>query len=341
MAVTLRDVAAMVGVHPATVSRVMNPETAGMVSEVTAEKVRTAAKQLGYAPNPIAQSLKRQRSTTLGIVVPDITNPLFPPVIRGFEAAVESAGYNVLIGNTDNLPDREAAQFRDMRARRVEGVLVATARLHDAAVERLVADGVPVVMVNRVANDCGASSVVSDDAGGIRRVVRLLHDLGHRRIAHIAGPRDTSTGVARLRAFQHAVEDLGLEADEALIAPDNAFQVASGHAAMVTLLDRADATAVVAANDLLAIGACDALAERGLSCPGDVSVTGFNDLPLTDRLAPPLTTVRVSHTVLGREAGQLLVQMLTEKHAGEPMTVKSVSLPTTLLERGSTGPVRG
>ncbi|MFJ9175407.1 LacI family DNA-binding transcriptional regulator [Streptomyces sp. NPDC102360] len=330
-----------VGVHPGTVSRALNPATEHLVKADTVKRVRRAAKKAGYVPNPFARSLKTQRSGTLGALIPDVTNPLFPPIIRGLEQMVSQDGFSVLIANTDNMADREAGQIQDLRFRQVEGMLVATARVDDPAISGLIEDGVPVVMVNRVSGASHASSVVSDDVAGIRQALEHLRSLGHRRIAHIAGPQDTSTGRIRLRAFRSEMTDLGLEFVEELVRPENAFQVEAGQRAMGELLDRGEFTAVVAANDLLAIGAYDALRAYGLDCPGDVSVVGFNDLPFTDRIDPPLTTVRVPHFDLGREAGRFLLQMLQDKHAGRPLTVKSLLLPTTLEIRRSTGPARG
>lgn len=333
MAATLRDVAKAAGVHPGTASRAMNPETQALVNQATAKRVRRAAEQLGYVPNPMARSLKTNRSQSLGAVIPDITNPLFPPIIRGFEDVVADAGYNVLVTNTDNDPDRESKQIAELRARQVDGLIVATARFEDEALKRLVADQVPVVLVNRVEPNLAVSSVAGDDVSGIRQSVAHLKQLGHKRIAHLAGPQSTSTGTARLRAFRQEVIDQGLEFDESLVVICEAYQEEDGRVALLQLLDgESSFTAVIAANDLLALGCYDALRERGLTCPDDLSVVGFNDMMFVDKVHPPLTTVHIPHYEVGAEAARILLERLRD-NTKSPV---SVLLPVSLVVREST-----
>jgi LacI family transcriptional regulator len=334
---TLRDVANAAGVHPGTASRAMNPETEHLVNSTTARRVRKAAERLGYVPNPIARSLKTNRSRTIGAVIPDLTNPLFPPIIRGFEDVLGPAGYSVLIANTDNEPAREARQVAELRARQAEGMVVATARVEDQVLEQLIAAGTPVVLVNRVGSRLAAPSVTGDDASGIRQALDHLQALGHERVAHIAGPQDTSTGVSRVRAFRSETEERGIATDDAIVAAA-AFSIDAGRRAMGQLLDTCHFTAVIAGNDLIAVGAYDELRERGLRVPDDMSVVGFNDLPFVDRIAPPLTTVRLPHYEIGAEAGRLMLEALGQHADGGPKAPKSVLLPVDLVVRDSTGP---
>src|ERR687898_800041 len=200
-AVTLRDVARVAGVHPATVSRALNEETRALVNEETARRVLKAAEKLGYQPNPIARGLKTNRSYTIGVLVPDLTNPLFPPILRGIEDGLETAGYTPLIANTDNDPERELLDSQTMRARQVDGIIAATARrdhrLHDALLEA----GIELVLVNRRQEELPVSSATADDTLGMRLAVEHLLSLGHTRIAHLAGPLDYSTGLDRHESF--------------------------------------------------------------------------------------------------------------------------------------------
>ncbi|WGX97107.1 LacI family DNA-binding transcriptional regulator [Nocardioides sp. L-11A] len=333
MSATLRDVAAAAGVHAATASRALNPETLGMVNPATAKRVREAAERLGYVPNPIARSLKTNRTLSLGAVVPDITNPLFAPIIRGIEDVAVAAGYNVLIANTDNEPDRERDQVASLRARQVDGLILATARIEDPVISTLIADKVPIVLVNRVEPDLPIFSVAGDDASGIRQALRHLHELGHRRIAHIAGPSSTSTGVVRRRTFQLEIGELGLAAEDCPIVEAASYQIEDGAGCLRTVLDEhPGVTAVLAANDLLAIGCYEVLAERGLSCPADLSVVGFNDIPFVDKVWPPLTTVHVRHYDFGAEAARLVLEQLRDP----AISPKSVLLSVSLVVRGST-----
>jgi LacI family transcriptional regulator len=217
MRVTLRDVAGAAGVHPATASRALNPAISHRVSAVTVRKVQRGAQKLGYLPNPIARGLKTIRSSTLGVVIPDLTNPLFPPIVRGIEDVASAAGYSALIVSTDDDVRREAGQVAALRSRQVEGLVFATAVREHPLLRDLVRDWVPVVLVNRIVDGLAASAVIGDDAAGVRAVVDHLVGLGHTRIAHVAGPQVTSTGVARLHAFREALRVNGLTIDDDLV----------------------------------------------------------------------------------------------------------------------------
>jgi LacI family transcriptional regulator len=334
---TLRDVAEAAGVHTATASRALNPKAQRLVNAETVRRVVRAAETLGYQPNPIARSLKTARSSTVGLVIPDLTNPLFPPIVRGIENVLESAGYSALIVNTDNDPERERALIESLRSRQVEGLIVATARLDHPLLRRLQEQDVKIVLINRRIENLQMPFVVGDDATGIALAVRHLADLGHTRIAHIAGPQTTSTGVERSRAFRHAVRDHGAVEDPALIVDCAHWSEGDGAGAMRELLDRgAGCTAVVAGNDLIALGCYDVFAERGISCPEDISVVGFNDMPFLDKLRPPLTTVGVPHHELGAEAARMLLDCI-EEPGRHP---RSLLLPVSLVVRASTAAPR-
>lgn len=331
MTATLRDVAAAAGVHPSTASRAMSPETEHLVNSVTVRRVLRAAQSLGYVANPLARGLKTNRSLTLGFLVPDITNPLFPPMIRGFEDVVTEQGYSAITANTDNDVARQRRALSAMQARRVDGLVLATAVLERDEVIR--DSQLPIVLVNRVDPELGLSSVTGDDQSGVHQAVEHLAALGHRRIAHIAGPHATSTGMLRLRAFRHALRDNGLDVHEHLIREAEGYSIEQGERCLDEMLAHTeDFTAVIAGNDLIALGCCDALRRRGLDCPTDVSVIGFNDMPFVDRVTPALTTIRVPHYELGAEAGRALLSQLSEPNRRGTATL----LPVELIRRGST-----
>ena len=332
---TLRDVAALAGVHPATASRALNPATKGMTSADTAERVLRAAEQLGYRPNAVARSLRTARSSSIGVVVPDLTNPLFPPIVRGIEAALAPHGYVLLIVNTDNNLTQEAQLVASLRARSIDGLILATARLSHPLLETLAAGDLPVVLVNRHQEGLPLPSVVPDDAAGIHLAVAHLAGLGHRRIAHIAGPQNTSTGVARLRAFRAAVREHAMDPDPRLVRQGGSWSEAEGARGLRDLLDSAAPfSAVIAGNDMLAVGCYDVLRERGLDSPADLSVVGFNDMPFVDKLQPALTTVHVPQHELGAEAARLLLGQMTDFRREE----RSELMPVELRVRQSTGP---
>ena len=332
---TLRDVARVAGVHPATVSRALNEETRALVNEQTAQRVLKAAAKLGYQPNPIARGLKTNRSYTIGVLVPDLTNPLFPPILRGIEDRLAADGYTALIANTDNDEERELLDMQTMQARQVDGIIAATARrdhrLHDALLEA----GIELVLVNRRQRELPASSATADDRMGMRLSVEHLLSLGHTRIAHLAGPLDYSTGLDRYDSFHETMRAAGIEPDPELVLVAEAFTEAEGSRLCAQLVaEGRDFTAVAAANDLIALGCLDVFAEHGVRCPDDVSVVGFNDMPFAARFQPPLTTIRIPHYEIGKAAAQLMLERLQDGDS-----TREVRLEPHLVVRDSTASV--
>lgn len=337
--VMLRDVARAAGVHPATASRALNEDTRWRVSEATAERVMEAAEQLGYLPNPIARGLATNRSFTIGALIPDFTNPLFPPIMRGIQDGLEAAGYTPLLVNTGNDPERELRGIRAMRARQVDGIISATARRDHSQLDEVLEAGLPVVLVNRWLPDLPVSSATADDALGQRLAVEHLLALGHRRIAYLAVPLAYSTGSERHDAFRDAMRGAGIEVDRNLVMLGDSLTDEEGARLTSAMLDAGveSPTAVVAANDLLALGCLDVLSERGIECPGEISVTGFGDMPFAPRFQPPLTTVRIPQYELGAAAAELMLERLSEPEA----ELRHVRLEPELVVRESTAALRG
>jgi LacI family transcriptional regulator len=331
--VTLKDVAAMAGVHPATVSRALNPETRLLVSDDTADRILAAADSLGYRPNTVARSLRTRRSNTIGVLLPDLNNPLFPPIVRGIEDRLSSAGYVALIGNTDSDDERERLVFELMRDRHVDGFVFATARLRSSVLAEASAAGIPVVLVNRAAEGYGFPSVSVDNERGIAMSVAHLASLGHSKIAHVAGPQGISTGLSRYRGYVAAMAEHGLGVTDELVVTATGYTIDEGERCGRELLAaNAGCTAIAAANDMLAMGCYAAIEQAGLSCPKDISVVGFNDMPFIDRLTPPLTSVSFAHYEVGREAGRLILEQIASGSASSQMHY----LAPELKVRGST-----
>jgi LacI family transcriptional regulator len=333
--VKLADVARVAGVHPGTASRALNPETRDQVSKETAKRIVKAAERLGYVPNAQARALRTSRSFLVAIVVPDITNPLFPPIVRGAEHVLTDAGYTVLLTDTDNDLLRERRQIESLLARGADGFVIATALWQDPLLKELASAGVPAVLANRNTSSGRWAYVGGDERVGITLAVEHLAQLGHRRIVHLAGPQNFSTGRERASAFRQAARSCGLGTSEARVRVCASYTEAGGEQAMNRLLTSGvEFTGIVAGNDLIALGVLDALEQAGLRCPEDVSLVGFNDMPFVDKLDPPLTTVRLPLEEMGALAARTL---LAELDRTELSGVRSSSLlPVELVVRGST-----
>jgi LacI family transcriptional regulator len=333
--VTLADVAVLAGVHPGTVSRALNGKTESQVNAATVRKVRRAAKQLGYTPNAMARGLRTRNSMTIGVILPDLTNPIFPPMVRGIDSYLLPRGYSALVVNTDSSDETERTLFESLMGRQVDGLIVATGHTQHELMAEAHERGVLAVMVNRDAYGVPYPAVTGDDSRGIREVFAHLTALGHSKILHIAGPSGFSTSEIREESFLAACEQYGVTGR---VLPTTSYSIDAGQAALDRVLDAPPEgfTAVVAGNDLLALGAYHSLRLHGMTCPADMSVVGFNDMPFAADFLPPLTTVRAPHFEMGREAARLLLSQI----ATEESSAVAVRLPVELVVRGSTGPAK-
>ena len=331
--VNIKDVAAAANVHPSTVSRVLNPSTRSMVSDDVAARVTKIADDLGYARSALASGLRTGKSFTIGVIIPDLSNPVFPPVVRGIERALGAEGYIAILADSDNNPSSERAIFESMKSRSIDGLILATAHTKDPVVTACVEAQLPVVLVNRTVAAHDVNEVVNNDKLGIELAVTHLTDLGHRTIAFLGGPEDTTTGRDRRQTFERLGNDGQFNLLPELCISCDAFTESAGAQGMQAILQhKGSFTAVVAANDLLALGCYDALAGAGVNCPRDVSVTGFNDMPFVDRLSPPLTSIHIQHDELGVRAAVLLL----EEIRGENTARQTIRLDPELVVRGST-----
>jgi LacI family transcriptional regulator len=334
---TIADVAQAAGVHPSTVSRALNPATRSMVTEAVAARVEEAANRLGWRPSTLAAGLRTRRSRTIGILVPDLVNPVFPPIVRAAETRLAETGYATLIANTDNDPGREALLIERMAAHLVDGLMLASAARGSRALELCGRWRIPTVLINRRLPSSAVPAVTNDDRHGMALAVRHLVDLGHRRIAHLAGPAGVSTATDRRSGFRSALHAAGLDADSAPVIVAEAYARDAGRKAAEDLLKRAGFTALAVANDMLCLGVYDALEAEGLRVGIDISVTGFNDMPFVDRISPPLTTVRIQHAEMGRQAAELLMAEMSGSEAAR----QDILLQPELIVRRSTAAPTG
>ena len=333
--VTLRDVAERAGVHVSTASRVINnPEISDQfVSKDVAAKIRSIADEMGYRLNPFGYGLRTNRSATVGVVIPTLTNPVFPSMIRGIEHRLREAGYTAILADTDQSESEEKLIIESMRMRLVDGLILATAFREDSTVDEIREEGTPLVLVNRT-TDREAVSVTNDDTAGIQLAVEHLAELGHTSIAYLSAPTDSSTGLNRHEGFMNSVREFGLDEATELVQSCAGFSIKDGRTGTGILLDSGKKfTAIMAANDLLALGALEALEERGLSCPADISVAGYNDMPFADKFNPPLTTLNIDHYDMGRRAAEALLSLIIHPER----KVSSEMISPRLVVRQSTG----
>ena len=304
-----------------------------MVSTAVARRVEKIAQQMGYKRSPLASGLRTGRSHTVGVLIPDLGNPIFPPIVRGIERALGEEGYIAVLADSDNNMHNEQAILDSMKSRQVDGLILATAHRKDPVVNTCIEEDIPFVLVNRSTDGNETTRVINDDGKGIAIAIDHLLELGHRRIAYVGGPQDTSTGRDRYQAFRKLMRKGLFKSDAELMVNCKTYSEVEGRKAFLSLLKkRRKFTAVVAANDLLALGCYDALAERGLSCPGNMSVTGFNDTPFMDRVSPALTTVKIPLDQMGVTAAGLLLKLIREPGTA-PSTIK---LEPALVIRDST-----
>jgi LacI family transcriptional regulator len=332
--VTITDVARAANVHASTVSRVLNGRAELSLLPQTRERVIAAATRLGYRPSALARGLRLRRTFTLGMLVPDITNPVFPSIIKGVEGAAHARGYHLILCNTDDSYEREASYLRVLREWRVDGILIASSSTADATIAELRREKVPFVLLNSASRGSGDDlAVVPDNRLGVAAAIDHLIELGHRRIGLIAAPQTTLTGQERLLAARATLRRHHLAQEDALVAVADSFSEASGYrAARRLLLDGEPPTAIFGANDLIALGAIRLAREIGLVVPGDLSVVGFNDIPQSELFDPPLTTVHVPQEEMGVLAAALLIDQLEGRHIDR----RRVVLETHLVVRGST-----
>ncbi len=331
----IRQVAELAGVSTATVSRVLAGQ--GGVSDELIEKVHAAIRALDYHPNRTARNLRRRVTQTVGVVISDIQNPFFTSVIGGIEKVLDAAGYTLLLCNSDEDPKREKAHMTTLRAEGVAGIILASTRADTEVYRQMLEAGIPLVAIDRLPGQLNLDVVTVTNMQGARSAVAHLAELGHRRIALISGPCQISTSRERQKGYEQALRERGLAVSPELIQFSN-FRQAGGYEAMLALLALpAPPTAVLVSNNLMTLGALQAIHERGLRIPSDMAVVGFDDMPWATSLQPPLTVVAQPTFALGEAAARLLLDRL-----GDPnRPCQHVVLETQLVVRASSGSAGG
>jgi LacI family transcriptional regulator len=329
---TINDVAKRAGVSPVTVSRVIN--NAGNVSAATREKVERAIEELGYVPSVMARSLRSKRTRTLALMVSDVTNPFWTTVARGVEDTAQSRDYSVFLYNTDENPVKQQRYLDVVVAQRVDGAIIAPYDADAQNLAQLRKRNIPTVIIDRRIEGWDVDSVRGDSLSGAKALVQHLISLGHERIAMISGPANTSTAEDRVAGYCMALAEAGIPLDNRLIKRGE-YRTLSGEKLTQRVLDEGlNPTAIFAANNALAMGAIQALGERGLRIPQDIALVCFDDLPNVSRLFPFLTVVVQPVYDMGVNAAQLLLSRLDSEGSLQP---RHIVLPTRLIVRHSCG----
>lgn len=327
---TIREVASRAGVSPTTVSHVIN--NTRFVSAETRQRVLDAMAELNYRPNVLARSLRRGETRTLGLILPDSANPFFAEIARAIEDSAFTAGYNVILGNSENELAKEQVYVDVLVNKQVDGLIFLASGDHSPSLEHLVCNGLPVVVVDRRLSGLEVDTVLTDNLQGGLTAARYLLELGHRRIACITGPSNLTPSAERVIGYRRALEEYGLPVDENLIRKGD-FHPSSGYLATGELLrQQPRPTAIFICNDMMAIGALRALSEAGLHVPRDCSLVGFDDIELASYITPPLTTIRQDKSALAEAA----VELLLGRIAQPDLPARTRILPTQLIERHST-----
>jgi len=330
---TIRDVARLSGVSPMTVSRVINDSE--RVSPETRRRVEEAISELGYVPSRLARGLSRQRTGTLAVIVPDVANPFFTAIVRAAEEVARRADYHVILCDTRADLGVERGVIEELIAHRVEGAVIAPVSDRSAAhLRRLAEFGVPFVLIDRRIPGVDCDVVLGDSSSGARQLVEHLVSLGHRRIGFIVESDDVSTARDRRAGYEAALKAAGIALDPALVA-HAAPDPSGGSAGMSRLLELEERpTAVFTVNNLVALGAIEAVRAAGLEVPDDVALVCFDDIEYASRLYPFLTAMEQPAQTFGTLGTQLLLERIEGRG---PERRHEVVLPGEFIIRKSCG----
>lgn len=331
---TIKDVAALAGISYTTVSHVLNKTRP--VSEEVRVKVEAAIKHLDYVPSAVARSLKAKTTATIGLLVPNSLNPYFAELARGIEDYCERNGYCVILCNSDDNPQKQRNYLRVLLEKRIDGLIVTSAGGDTSLAQGLAGVRTPMVIVDRGLEGVDADLVRIDHQYGAYLATRHLLELGHRDIACIGGPANTSVAQMRLAGFRQALQEAGVEVSGGRVLESD-FSSTGGYRAAAQLLDSHPPSAIFAANDMMGIGVLRAAAERNIRVPSELSVIGFDDILMSRYVYPALTTVGQSILQLGETAAELLLRRI----ASRDLPIDRRIVTPNIVLRESTAPFSG
>lgn len=331
MSITIKDIANLANVSIATVSRVLNNKADG-ISEETKNRIFKIAKDLNYRPNAIARGLVLKKTNTIGLVLPDISNPFFPEIARGVEDTAKYQGYNVFLCNTDEDIYKEAGYIKALKDRQVDGIIFAASAIKNNEIITKHVGRIPFILIDRRPDEfIDAPGVFLDNFVGGYLGAKHLIEKGHKNIIFISGPLQSHNAKQRLNGFSQAFSEVGLTVKEDFITEGN-FKRSCGYTIVDQLLqDKKDFSAIFASNDLMAVGALEALGENGKNVPHDVAVVGFDNIYLSKVVTPKLTTISQPTYQMGAKAAEMLLSIINNA----PMDEQQVFFTPQLVVRAS------
>ena len=332
--VTIKDIAKALSVSPSTVSRALKDHPD--ISPETKQAVNDLAKELNYHPNMVALGLRKNKTFTIGIIVPELVHFFFSTVVSGIEDIAYSKGYNVIICQSKESYDREVIDVRALTNMRVDGLLASISKetTKYEHFQEILDDEIPLVLFDRVTHQLNTSKVIVDDYNGAFKAVQHLLDLGRKRVVHIAGPENLLISRERLRGYRDALEKNGIAVDKELIMEGGESDYKAIKERTINFLQSGHKfDAIFGNNDMAALGAMLAVKEHGLKIPEDVAIVGYSDWQFSSLVEPQLTTVSQSGFEMGQEAAKMLIEEIESK---EPTTPKIKTIKTQLIKREST-----
>lgn len=337
MPVSIKDIARVAGVSHTTVSRALRGST--LISDETTRRIQETALALGYFPNAAAQSLRTNRSQALGVIVSSIDDPYFSEILQGIEEIAQGHHYSLFIAASQRDTERESTIVRAMRQHRVDGVIICSTPFSDERRQQFSKYGIPLVMINNQAAEEYRYSIYHDDVDGSRQVTRYLIKLGHRKIAYLGNSSSGRTTQDRLAGFGYELKTAGLALPNEYIYEMPGSEPQKGILAAEHFLSLSDRpTAIVCFNDMLAIGVLQALQQRGVRVPEDISITGFDNVVFSNYTNPPLTTFDQPKRFIGQKAAELVLSLLNSTSDIHVPQQKIHVLKGRLLVRQSTAP---
>lgn len=321
MNLTIKDVANLSGVSKSTVSRVINNRK--YVSKKNRERVSNIINETGYIPNNIARSLVTNKTYAIGLIIPDITNPFYSETAKIIEDTIRELGYSLIICNTDNRSDLQNDYINILKQRKIDGIIFGSVRINDTNVTNLSVQELPYITYHRKLKNENTNYIISDDITGIKIAVKYLVDLGHKNIAYISGPTSFSTGINRLNGFIEARNIFNLNNSNDLIKKGGYSEYQSWQAtkAIINLTPRP--SAIIAANDLMAISALDCILHHGLAVPKDISLIGYDNINLASHARIQLTTISIDKKNMAKKTANLLIkEIINKKNSSKLIQIK-------------------